>query len=101
VTSNRQGVGARIAVTCEGPEGLRTIHRAAGSISSFGQAPRRQEIGLGRATAIRAIEVWWPASGERRRFEQVPLDAHLRITEGVAEPELLPSRHVPLKAPAA
>jgi len=31
---------------------------------SFGANPLRQTIGLGKATAITAIEVFWPTTGE-------------------------------------
>jgi hypothetical protein len=80
--SNRGGVGARIRVVVETPAGPREIHRAAGSISSFGSTPQRQEIGLGDATAVRSLEVWWPKSGTRQVFEDVSLDAFVRVVEG-------------------
>jgi hypothetical protein len=82
VETNRQGVGTRIAVHVETPNGPRTIHRAPGCVSSFGQCPRRQEIGLGDATSIRSVDVWWPTSGLRQTFDAVPLDGSIRITEG-------------------
>jgi hypothetical protein len=80
--SNRQGIGARITVLLEEHGGRRAIHRAVGSISSFGQVPRRQEIGLGNATSIAAIEIWWPKSGKRQTLSGVPLDSSIRVTEG-------------------
>lgn len=80
--SNRQGIGARIEVAIETPEGERSVHRSAGSQPSFGNHPTRQEIGLGNATRIKRLEVFWPTSGERQVFEDVPLDTLLRVTEG-------------------
>jgi hypothetical protein len=98
--SNRQGIGVRIAVEINTPSGKRTVHRAAGSVSSFGQCPRRQEIGLGNATSIESVEVFWPKSGFRRHLKGVELDSFIRITEGESGFETLPLRPV-LLVPAA
>ncbi len=95
--SNRGAVGARIKVVVETPSGTtREIHRAVGSVSSFGSTPRRQEIGLGTATSVRSLEVWWPRSGTRQVFEDVPLDAMVRVVEGNQHLERLELRAVRL-----
>ncbi len=83
VQTNRQGVGARLALVLDTPSGRRELHRAPGCVSSFGGSPRRQEVGLGDATAIAKIEVFWPTSGIRQTLTGVPLDGLIRITEGV------------------
>jgi hypothetical protein len=90
--TNRQGIGARIAVHLETPGARRTLHRAVGSVSSFGQVPRRQEIGLGNATSIASIEVDWPVSKLRTTVTGVPLDSFIRITEGKSGFETLSLR---------
>ena len=90
VETNRDAVGARVRVLVHGKGGERAIHRAVGSVSSFGGAPLRQEIGLGAAEAVRELEVVWPTSGVRQLWEDVPLDAWLRVTEGRTEYEVLP-----------
>lgn len=51
----------------------------------FDSLPRRQEIGLGDATAIESIEIRWP-SGLNQRFEDLPMDAFYEITEGADAP---------------
>ena len=84
-TTNRQGVGARIAVMVDTPEGQLTFHRAVGCGSSFGGSPLRQEIGLGNAQAIDRIEVRWPTSGTTQTFTDVPMDGMIEITEGKQE----------------
>lgn len=81
-TSNRRGVGARINLTVNTPNGQSTFHRAVGSVSSFGGSPLRQEIGLGDATAVKRVEVYWPTSNTRQVFTDIPLDTGIRITEG-------------------
>ena len=80
--SNRLGYGARIKLVVETAEGKREIHRCAGSVSSFGGSPARQEIGLGDAQSIESLEIWWPASGDRRTYHKIPLDRRIRIVEG-------------------
>jgi hypothetical protein len=80
--SNRGGIGARIEVVVDTPSGERAIHRAVGSVSSFGGSPLRQEIGLGDATAVKRVEVRWPASGIEQRLDAPQLDASIVIVEG-------------------
>ena len=90
VQSNRSGYGARLRVAIETPQGSRELHRAVGSVSSFGGAPRRQELGLGDATRIAELRVTWPASGRVQTFTDVPLNARVRVTEDSDELERLP-----------
>ncbi|MEZ5065396.1 MAG: FG-GAP-like repeat-containing protein [bacterium] len=83
VQTNRDAYGARIRIEIEEPDGsTREVHRAVGSVSSFGGSPRRQEIGLGRATKIRSVEITWPVSGFRHEITDAPLDSWLVVTEG-------------------
>ncbi len=96
VKSNRLGVGARVAVTVREGGATRTIHRAVGCVSGFGGSPLRQEIGLGDADGIERIEVWWPTSGARQTFTEVPMDARVRVTEGEDQIERLPFQAVRL-----
>ncbi len=84
-TSTRSAVGARIKVVAKTADGTVTLHRAVGSVSSFGGSPLRQEIGLGKATAIESLEVRWPKSKTKQVFSNVPIDASIRITEGKDE----------------
>lgn len=79
--SNRFGVGARIRVTVSNDNSRRVIHTLAGSGGSFGGSSLRQEIGLGPAQSINAVEIDWPG-GKRQVFEDLPLNATLRLTEG-------------------
>ena len=79
--SNRAAYGARIKVTVEEAGKRRAIYRAVGSVSSFGGNPFRQHIGVGKATSVREIEIWWPASGIRQVFRDVAVDQAYRIQE--------------------
>jgi hypothetical protein len=81
VRSNPDAVGARVRLVLETPNGVRELHRAVGSVSSFGGSPHRQEIGLGDATRIARLEIRWPRTAEVMVFEDVALDAAFAIRE--------------------
>ncbi|HMB71197.1 MAG TPA: CRTAC1 family protein [bacterium] len=87
VQSNRWGVGSRIRVTVEEAGERRDLHRWVGAAGSFGSSSLQQEIGLGRADRIVAVEVDWPASDVRQRFEDVPMDRFYRVREDADAPE--------------
>ncbi len=92
---NPSALGARVMLEVETPDGLRQIHRAPGAVSSFGSMPLRQEIGLGRATGIRSVEVRWPGmGGALQRFGALPLDSSVEIREGELLPRILAARAV-------
>jgi hypothetical protein len=84
VQSNRSAIGARVKVDVTGPDGLREIHRTVSSGGSFGCNPLRQEIGLGNAKAIVAIEVFWPVTGKKQIFKNPALEQFYRIREDSA-----------------
>jgi hypothetical protein len=88
LSSSRSVLGARIKVELDNPGGPKELHRAVGFMSSFGHTPYRQEIGLGQARAIRAIEVRWP-SGTVQRFRPPPMDSQLELVENAPEARLL------------
>ncbi len=101
VVSCRQAIGARVSVDVESAsDGPRTMHRAAGCISSFGYLPSRMEIGLGDATRIATLRVEWPRTQQTQEFADVPLNSLVRVTEGDDQLEVLPlspvdfARHV-------
>ena len=80
VKTNRAAVGARITVTIDGEGGRRTVHRSVGSGGSFGASPLQQHVGLGAAARRVDVEVWWPTSRTRQRFENVGRNRTLEIT---------------------
>ncbi len=76
--TNRAAIGARVKVTLDGG---RAIYRTVTSGSSFGGNALQQTIGLGPATRIQSLEVFWPASKTTQTFRDVPLNQALEITE--------------------
>ncbi len=80
--ANRFGVGSRVALSVEGPDGQRTIHRLVGSGGSFGGNSLQLEVGLGDAVGITEIRVTWAGSGADQVFQDVEPRAVYRVTEG-------------------
>ena len=93
--SNRCGIGARIRAEITEDGAKRTIHRTIGTGGSFGCNPYRQEIGIGKATSVDVLEVFWPASGARQTFRDVPAGQWIEITEGQDAFRTLPIRRIP------
>lgn len=80
--SNRSAVGARIKVTVLGEDGqTRVMQRTVGTGGSFGASPLLQHIGLGRAAKKVDLEIWWPTTDTRQRFEDVGRNRWLQIEE--------------------
>lgn len=82
VQTNKMAFGARIRVTFRENGRERSVYRAVGSLSSFGGNPARQHIGIGKATRVREIEIFWPVSGKRQIFRNVEADRNYHVTEG-------------------
>ena len=68
-------------MTVATPEGDRDIHATVSTGGSFGASSLQQEIGLGRATGIQAVEVYWPVTGRTQTVFDLSLDGFFRIRE--------------------
>lgn len=82
VMSNRVAIGARIKVVVLSREGERTIYKTVGTGGSFGANPLRQEIGLGEATSIKRVEIFWPVTGDTQVLANLTMDGFYRVREG-------------------
>jgi hypothetical protein len=100
VTSNRPGIGARIRVVVETPQGERSIYKTVRSGGSFGASPLRQEIGLGAASRILRVEIAWPATGRTQVVRDVEMDRHYVVREGEDRAVPTPLRRCRLGGPA-
>jgi hypothetical protein len=87
--ANRFAIGARIKVTLQTPAGARELHRVQSSGGSFGSSPLRQEIGVGDATTITAVEIRWPGSDTRQTVKGLEIDHSYQIREGDENPVVL------------
>ncbi|HEX4604629.1 MAG TPA: FG-GAP-like repeat-containing protein [Candidatus Angelobacter sp.] len=75
--SNRSAIGARLRLVAGGRE----QHRVLNGGSNFGCLPPDQHFGLANLTCVESLEVWWP-SGVKQRFENLPVNEKIWITEG-------------------
>ena len=80
--SNRAAIGARLHVVVEEDGKERSVFRHVNSGGSFGGNPLRQTLGLGKATSIKSVQVYWPASDLTQHFENLEMDRFYRLTEG-------------------
>ena len=90
--SNRAAIGARIRVDVASAAGLRSIYKTVNSGGSFGANPLRQELGLGQATSIQSVEIYWPATGETQVVKGLEMNRAYRIREGETNANLIPLR---------
>ena len=81
--TNRKALGARIEVIVETKKGRRSIHRVVTTGGSFGVSPYRQHIGLGDASRVVAVKVFWPVTGETQTVDGLAPGRWYRIREGV------------------
>lgn len=80
--SNKIARGARVKVTVTENGKDRDIYEWVTSGSSFGANSLRQEVGLGKATAIKQVEISWPTTGEKQVFTDMEMNKHYKVTEG-------------------
>lgn len=80
--SNSFGIGSRIRVVIEENGVERSVYAHVNSGGSFGANPLTQHLGLGKATSLKRLEVFWPATGETQIIDSPPFDQRIVITEG-------------------
>lgn len=95
-TCNRDAIGSKIAVhTVQQDGSKRTIWTTVNTGGSFGSASLRQEIGLGKAVSIEAVEVVWVQPGPAvSRFPDVPMNQHFRAVEGSGSLETIEKQQI-------
>jgi len=82
VKTNRPAIGAKIKVVLEDEKGNESLrYREVNSGGSFGASPLTQSIGLGKASKIKRLEVFWPASKTRQVFHDVQADQFIEVKE--------------------
>jgi tetratricopeptide (TPR) repeat protein len=82
VKTNRAAVGARITVTTKDRDGsAHSFYRTVNSRGSWGASPFEQHVGLGTASEISKIQIWWPTSNTRQEYSHVAMDEYIQIKE--------------------
>jgi hypothetical protein len=84
VRSNRSAIGARIRAEIDESGVRRSVYKHVNSGGSFGANPLRQTIGLGQASVVRVLEVFWPTTGQTQTWTNVGVDQAIQIVEGEA-----------------
>lgn len=84
--SNRAAIGAKVKLTLAnngaGNAGSESIRfREVTSGGSFGASALTQNIGLGKATRVKTLEVWWPTSNTRQTFKDIAANQFIEIKE--------------------
>ncbi len=80
--SNRSAIGARVRAEFTERGRKRSVYRWVSSGGSFGANPLRVHIGLGQSESVDALEVQWPTTGARQRFENILANTYVVIEEG-------------------
>lgn len=76
--SNRAGIGARLVTEAAGHRQIREMFPGDSFMS---QAPAEVHFGLGNATSVDRLTVYWP-SGVVQEFDQLVGDRHILLEEG-------------------
>jgi hypothetical protein len=66
------------------------VYHFVGAVSSFGGNSLQAEMGLGAASRIVAMEVFWPRTKKTQKFTDVPLDRIVVVDEGSDSATLAP-----------
>ena len=82
--SNRSAIGSRIQVDILEEGKPRSIYKWVNSGGSFGANPLRQQIGLGKASRIEKMTIYWPTTDTTQIFENLDVDQFIEIREGDA-----------------
>jgi hypothetical protein len=80
--SNRAAIGAQIKVTFTENGQQRTVYRQVNSGGSFGSNPLQQHIGIGKATKINELQIYWPVTGKVQSFKNIAPGNYIKIKEG-------------------
>jgi hypothetical protein len=80
--SNRAAIGAQLKVTFTENGQQRTVYRQVNSGGNFGSNPLQQHIGIGKATKINELQIYWPVTGKVQSFKNIAPGNYIKIKEG-------------------
>ena len=83
--ANKGAIGSKVKITTlYSDNSTRDIYLIVGDGGSFGVNSLQLEAGLGKAIAIKQIEIVWAGSNSKQVFENVPMNGFVKLTEGVS-----------------
>lgn len=80
--SNRAAIGAKVTLKFKENGQERRVFREVNSGGSFGCSPLRREIGVGEATMIDEVSIFWPATGLTQTIKDVKPNQFIQVKEG-------------------
>lgn len=89
--TNRSAIGVKVELTLNDN---RKLYRRVNSGGSFGASPLQLEIGLGKASQIEEVKVFWP-NKESQVFRNIKANQKILIKEGVKVPQAVEYNPVP------
>lgn len=95
--SNRSAIGARIRAVIDENGQQRSVYQWVNSGGSFGAGPLRRQIGLGQATRVETLEVFWPKTGRTQSFSDVPAGQMIEIEEDQDDYQVVPFTPTPFR----
>jgi hypothetical protein len=82
VKTNRAAIGAKIKIVLEEEAGKTSLrYREVTSGGSFGSSSLAQSIGLGKASKVKTLEIFWPASNTHQVLRDVGVNQFIEIKE--------------------
>jgi hypothetical protein len=90
VKTNRNAIGTRLEIELNDGKKL---YRVIGTGGSFGASSMHEEIGMGKATEIKKLTIYWQNS-EKQEFTQLKANQKVRITEGKATVETVTYKYI-------
>jgi hypothetical protein len=92
--ANRDAIGSTLKLYVTDNGSSRIIYRDVNSGGSFGCSPLRREIGLGKATVIDKLEIYWHGSNKTETFKNLPVNKFLYIKEGEHSSAIIPQKTI-------
>jgi hypothetical protein len=81
--ANKCAIGSKVKLTVQNPDNsTRDIHLWVGDGGSFGVNSMQLETGIGKAIAIKQIEVTWQGPDTKQIFTDIPVNGFIKLTEG-------------------
>lgn len=93
--TNRDGVGTKLELLLDNGQ---RIYRVVNTGGTFGSSSIQQEIGIGKAKALKELKVNWQ-NGKSQVFYNLPIKKKLKITEGKDQYETYSLNPIPWSKP--
>ncbi len=88
--ANKSAIGSSVKITVMNSDNvMRDIYLVVGNGGSFGVNSMQLEAGIGKAIAIKQVEVTWQGPNEKQIFTDLPVNSFINLTEGQKDFEIM------------